>query len=90
MLDRADAFRRPERFDKFLLACEADSRGRQGLENNPYPQADYFRAAFAAATVVEIGDLTNAGLVGADIGKEINSRRLLAITQFKLGQEPPK
>ena len=90
VLDRADAFRRPERFEKFLLACEADSRGRKGLENNPYPQADYFRAAFAAATNVEIGDLTNAGLVGADIGKEISCRRLLAITQFKRDLEPPK
>jgi tRNA nucleotidyltransferase (CCA-adding enzyme) len=90
VLDRADAFRRPNRFDKFLLACEADSRGRKGLENNPYPQADYLRAAFAAATNVEIGDLTNSGLVGADIGKEISRRRLLAITQVKGSQEPPK
>ena len=90
VLDRADAFRRPNRFDKFLLACEADSRGRKGLENNPYPQADYLRAASAAATNVEIGDLTNTGLVGADIGKEISRRRLLAITQVKRSQEPPK
>ena len=60
------------------------------IYDNPYPQADYFRAAFAAATMVEIGDLTNAGLDGADIGKEISSRRLLAITQFKRDQEPPK
>jgi tRNA nucleotidyltransferase (CCA-adding enzyme) len=90
VLDRADAFRRPNRFEKFLLACEADSRGRKGLENNPYPQADYLRAAFAAATNVEIGDLTNSGLVGADIGKEISRRRLLAITQVKRSQEPPK
>ncbi len=90
VLNRADAFRRPERFDKFLQACEADSRGRKGLESNPYPQADYFRAAFAAATMVEISDLTNAGLDGAEIGREISSRRLLAITQFKRDQEPPK
>jgi len=90
VLDRADAFRRPERFEKFLLACEADSRGRTGLENDPYPQADYFRAAFAAAKNVAIDDLTNAGLSGADIGKEISSRRLQAITQFKRVQEPPK
>jgi tRNA nucleotidyltransferase (CCA-adding enzyme) len=90
VLDRADAFRRPERFEKFLLACEADSRGRTGLENDPYPQADYFRAAFAAAREVAIDDLTNAGLSGADIGREIRSRRLQAITQFKRAQEPPK
>jgi hypothetical protein len=29
-LERADAFRRPERFAQALLACEADSRGRLG------------------------------------------------------------
>jgi len=90
VLDRADAFRRPERFEKFLLACEADSRGRTGLENDPYPQADYFRTAFAAAQKIETGDLTNAGLPGADIGREISSRRLQAITLFKRDQEPPK
>jgi len=90
VLDRTDAFRRPERFEKFLLACEADSRGRKGLEENAYPQADYFRAAFAAANEVEIGDLTEAGLSGADIGREISSRRLRAITQFKRDQVPPK
>jgi tRNA nucleotidyltransferase (CCA-adding enzyme) len=90
VLNRTDAFRRVERFEKFLLACEADSRGRTGLENEAYPQADYFRAAFAAAMKVEIDDLTNAGLTGADIGKEIESRRVQAIARFKRSQEPPK
>jgi len=90
VLDRADAFRRPQRFEKFLLACEADSRGRTGLENDPYPQADYLRAAFVATKTVETGDLTNAGLTGADIGKEISARRLQAIVKFKRAQEPPK
>ena len=32
-MERADAFRRPERFAQALLACEADARGRTGLEN---------------------------------------------------------
>ena len=32
-MERADAFRRPERFAQALLACEADSRGRAGLED---------------------------------------------------------
>ena len=46
VLKGADAFRRPGRFLKFLLACEADARGRTGLENRDYPQAAYFRSAF--------------------------------------------
>jgi tRNA nucleotidyltransferase (CCA-adding enzyme) len=44
VLNRVDAFRRPERFEKFLLACEADWRGRTGFENRPYPQAAFKRS----------------------------------------------
>ena len=90
VLNRTDAFRRADRFEKFLLACEADSRGRTGFENEAYLQADYFRAAFAAAMKVEINDLTNSGLSGAEIGNEIESRRVQEITRFKRSQEPPK
>ena len=42
-LEQLDAFRRPQRFQQFLLACEADARGRTGFEDRAYPQADYFR-----------------------------------------------
>ncbi|MGA7822851.1 MAG: multifunctional CCA addition/repair protein, partial [Steroidobacteraceae bacterium] len=37
LLEDADAFRRPERFAELLVACEADARGRTGLEAEPYP-----------------------------------------------------
>src|ERR1700677_1535520 len=39
-MERSDAFRRPERFARALLACEADFRGRAGLEDHPYPQRE--------------------------------------------------
>jgi tRNA nucleotidyltransferase (CCA-adding enzyme) len=90
VLNRVDAFRRPERFEKFLLACEADARGRSGFENRPYPQGDYFRAAYRAANAVDISDLTNGGLSGQEIGKEIEKRRQRAIAAIKKDQEPPK
>lgn len=38
-----DGLRRPERLDQFVLACEADARGRTGFEQRDYPQADYLR-----------------------------------------------
>ncbi len=44
-----DALRRPERFEQFLLACEADARGRKGLEQRAYPQGDWLRDALSAA-----------------------------------------
>ena len=36
LLERCDAWRRPERFALMLLACECDHRGRLGLEERPY------------------------------------------------------
>ena len=42
-LESCDALRRPERFADFLLACEADTRGRTGLENAALPAARVFR-----------------------------------------------
>lgn len=53
VLERTDAFRRPERFAQFLLACEADARGRTGFEQRDYPQAELLRAAFVAAAAVD-------------------------------------
>jgi len=90
VLNRVDAFRRPERFEKFLLACEADARGRTGFENRPYPQAGYFRAAWRTASEVDVSDLTNGDLSGQEIGKEIETRRQRAIAALKKNQEPPK
>jgi tRNA nucleotidyltransferase (CCA-adding enzyme) len=90
VLNRVDAFRRPERFEKFLLACEADWRGRTGFENRPYPQAAYFRAAWRAAIGVDVSDLKNGDLSGQDIGKEIATRRQHAIAEVKKNQDPPK
>ncbi|MEJ2509473.1 MAG: multifunctional CCA addition/repair protein, partial [Gammaproteobacteria bacterium] len=43
-----DAFRRPERFEQFLLACEADARGRPGYEERDFDQPKILRAAHAA------------------------------------------
>jgi len=90
VLNRVDAFRRPERFEKFLLACEADSRGRTGFEDRPYPQADYFRATWRAASEINTSDLTNSQLDGKEIGKEVDARRRRAIAAVKKDQEPPK
>src|SRR6266850_2469926 len=52
LLDSTDALRRPARFEQLLLACEADARGRKGLENRDYPQAERLRRARASAAKV--------------------------------------
>ena len=90
VLNRTDAFRRPERFEKLLLSCEADARGRTGLEGQEYPQADYLRGAFHAASRIDIDDLKSGDLEGAEIGKKIGERRLAAIREYRKSYEPPK
>ncbi len=78
-LERLDAFRQPERFEKFLLACEADARGRAGREEVPYPQADRMRKALAIAKAVLIKPLIDAGLAGAALGVRLHQQRARAI-----------
>lgn len=81
VLERSDAFRRPERFEKFLLACEADARGRTGLEDRDYPQADLFRSAFRAAGAVDTTRIAKEleGADGKKIGEAIRNARVRAI-----------
>jgi tRNA nucleotidyltransferase (CCA-adding enzyme) len=59
VLEKTDAFRRPQRFEQFLVACEADARGRTGYEKREYPQAAYLRSAFAAASAVDAAKIAN-------------------------------
>lgn len=83
VLERTDAFRRPERFDKFLLACEADSRGRTGCEDRPYPQAAYLRGALREAAAVPAREFVQQGLEGPQIGDAIRRRRLQVLSGHK-------
>ncbi len=77
LLERLDAFRRPERFGEFLLACEADMRGRKGLAGVDYPQAELLRAALDAARSVAPPDTD--GLSGEEIGRQLRERRLQSV-----------
>ncbi len=82
VLERTDAFRRPGRFERFLQTCEADARGRTGLENRRYPQADYLRRAFAVASAVDAGTIASHH-EGRGIPKAIRRARKQAISEFR-------
>ena len=75
-LEQLDAFRRPERFEQFLITCEADARGRAGFEDKDYPQADYFKQALAAANQVDTASLQEQGLEGKVLGEAIRKERI--------------
>jgi tRNA nucleotidyltransferase (CCA-adding enzyme) len=82
-LESCDAFRRPERFADFLLACEADARGRKGFEQRDYPQRNYFAAARERAAAVAPTEEERRDLSGEQIGQELRRRRIAAIESLK-------
>ena len=80
-----DAFRRPDRFEQFLLACEADARGRTGYEDRNFEQTAMMRAAMSAASKVNVKPLIDAGLQGKALADELSLRRIQAIKQVDRG-----
>ena len=85
LLNATGALRQPERFEAFLLACEADARGRLGLEDRPYPQADYLRHALAIAGDVTAAVFRDQGLTGAALGEAINAERVKQLEALRDG-----
>jgi tRNA nucleotidyltransferase (CCA-adding enzyme) len=79
LLEKTDAFRRPERFEKFLLAFEADARGRTAFEDREYPQANLLRSAYAAAATVDGGAIAQQH-AEKDIPEAIRRARIAAVT----------
>jgi len=96
LLERCDAFRKPQRFADILLACECDARGRQGLHDSPYPQRPRLLAALAAAQAVQTQPLAAAaqaaGHGGKQIGEAIHRARVKAVQESFPGtaaEQPP-
>ncbi len=83
LIEQLDAFRRPERLENFLLACEADKRGRLGHADTPYPQADHLRAAFTAAREVTAQAFVERGLEGPAIAEAQRQERIKAIAALR-------
>ncbi|MFI4890576.1 MAG: multifunctional CCA addition/repair protein [Steroidobacterales bacterium] len=92
-LEKADAFRRPERFAQALLACEADSRGRTGFESDAYPQRDYLQAARDAAADVKPTAADIAERDGVQIAAQLRAQRQHALAavrrRYPAPQRPP-
>ncbi len=83
LLSRLDAFRRPERFEQFLLACEADSRGRSGYEDLPDDKTRLFRDFFQAAAQVSPKAIVEQGYKGPEIAEQLRLKRIAAVRQLR-------
>ena len=83
LLERCDAFRKPQRFADILLACECDARGRLGLNESAYPQRprllDALRAAQSVATNLIAESAMATGTSGQKVGELIHAARVQAV-----------
>ena len=83
LFKKLDAFRKPQRFYDFLLVCEADARGRTGLEKRPYPQTQFLKGAFEACREIETKPFIEQGLQGEQLGEAIQRQRISLVKQYK-------
>lgn len=84
LLERVDAFRRPDRFAEFLQACECDFRGRSGYEDKDFPAPSYLARTLAAAQSVNAAEIA-ANVVPATIRKAIFDARVAAVAAIREG-----
>jgi tRNA nucleotidyltransferase (CCA-adding enzyme) len=82
LIARCDGFRKPGRIDRLASVCEADKRGRAGLSDAAYPQADELRRLHRVALDVRSGDVAE-GLSGPAIGEALARARIAAIADAR-------
>jgi len=86
LLEQTDAFRRGERFERMLVACEADARGRgPQLRVAPYPQAALLRRVRDAAAAVRLDPAIVAAESGPVIAERMRSARIDSIRAARAG-----
>ena len=83
LFNATGALRSADRFEAFLLACEADARGRKGLEQREYPQADYLRHALAVAKTVTAADFKEQGVHGKALGEAIKAEQVQRLDMLR-------
>ena len=88
LFEQLDGFRKRERVEQFLLVCSADKRGRLGLSDAPYPQADWLRQAYAAAAAIDAKPFVARGLQGVAVGEAVRKQRIAAIAAIRPGPDP--
>jgi tRNA nucleotidyltransferase (CCA-adding enzyme) len=82
MLGGLGAFKSSNTLNQFLLACEADAKGRTGFEDAPYPQAEMLKLAAEAAASVDTSAILNSELKGEKIGEAIRRLRIKAVADI--------
>lgn len=88
LFNRFDIWRKPQRFQEFLMVCMADSRGRLGFEQRDYPQSSYLWQLYQSALQVDVQQVIADGYQKQAIRDELNKRRVQTVKQKILEIRP--
>lgn len=83
LLEKTDAIRRPDRFYQFLSACEADSKGRSGYENEDYSQHKFLQTVLEKLKEIPVKPLIEKGLEGNELIERIREKRIKEIKKLR-------
>jgi tRNA nucleotidyltransferase (CCA-adding enzyme) len=78
LLERCDAFRRPQRFQELLALVACAERGKRGWGQRPFPPAAVLRGALRAAAGVDAGAIASQG-EKSDVAARVRRARIAAI-----------
>jgi tRNA nucleotidyltransferase (CCA-adding enzyme) len=80
ILEEIDAFRREERFEQLLLACEADAQGMG--RNIKYDQTAHWRHFLKECVTIDAKPFIEQGLIGREIKAALHQQRVERIKKF--------
>ena len=83
LFNNIDLWRKPERLQKILIACKADSRGRTGFEEVEYSQVEYITELADACLEITAKQFIEQGIVGKEIGEAMAQERVEVIARAK-------
>jgi tRNA nucleotidyltransferase (CCA-adding enzyme) len=83
LFTKLSAFSKPENLHNFLIACEADARGRTGFEDQDYPQKDYFLSLYESATSITSHQIDKELFEGKAFGEQLKKLRINAMQETK-------
>jgi tRNA nucleotidyltransferase (CCA-adding enzyme) len=78
LLERCDAIRKPERFAQILQACECDARGRLGMQDQRYPQAQRLNQSLRSALNVDTAGIAQEAAANGKRAQQIGQAIALA------------
>jgi tRNA nucleotidyltransferase (CCA-adding enzyme) len=82
VINALDAYRKPDQFEQYLLASEADFRGRPGYEDADMPNVERFKRCYEVSKAIDVKPIIAAGFKGQAISEELGQQRINAIAEL--------